>query len=210
MEKKLKDIFNGRKRLNLGCESEYKEGWVNVDFDKRYKADVYCDLNKFPYPFKDNEFDGILASAILEHLDDVYKVMMELYRISKNNGLIYILVPHTSDPFRHVEFEHKHFFSILSFGEPWVNKELYPYFKVIKRKISFTRINFKFMNFLNPLINLFPRVYERLFSYWLPSSVVVFILRVKKDEEFHKRQLERIKLMEKKLSIDNLRFIKEI
>ena len=140
--------------LNLGCEREYRESndfinWTNLDFDKRVKADVYQDLNKFPWLFKDNKFDVILASGILEHLDNTSKVMMEMYRICKDKGVIYIMVPHASEILNSwTDLEHKRPFLYHSFGEWWTNKELYPYFEIIKRKISFTRINLKFMNIL--------------------------------------------------------------
>jgi len=204
------------KGLNLGCEKEYRESndsinWINLDFDKRYKADVRYDLRKFPWKFKDNEFDMILASGIIEHLTDISKVFMEMYRVSKHGGLIYIMVPHASEILNSWgDLEHKRPFLYCSFGEWWANKDLYPYFEVIKRKISFTRLNFKFMNFLNPIINLFPKIYERLFSGILPSGVVVFILKVRKDKEFQEKQRKYIDKMEEKQLIDNLKFIKEI
>ena len=197
-------------KLNLGCENEYIPGWINLDFDKSSKADVYWDLNQFPYPFKDNTFDEILASCVLEHLDDMPRTMKELYRIGKQNCMIYIETPHFSNPFRHAEFEHKNAFSWFSFGEWFTNKEIYHLFEVVKKKLTFTRINYKFMNkILNGIINLHPVVYERLFSYILPCSDIVYILKVRKDEEFAK---EKIEYMRKKgdFQVDNLKFIKEI
>jgi len=197
-------------KLNLGCENEYLEGWINIDFDKRVKSDFCFDLNKVPYFFEENSVDEVLASGILEHLDNVSEVMMELYRICKHKAKIYILVPHFSDPFKHTEFEHKHFFSHQSFGEWWCNKELFPYFKVLKKKISFTRVNFRFMNILNPIINLFPRIYERLFAYSLPSSTIIYVLEVRKDKEFQREKKVELDYMEDKNKVNNLRFIKEI
>jgi len=200
------------KKLNLGCEKEYRKEWVNLDFDERVKADVYWDLNKFPYPFKDDSFEEILASSVLEHLDNIYSVMMELHRIGKDKGLIYVYSPHTSCPFLSwTEFEHKNAFSYMSFGEWFVNKELYPYFEVLKKKIVFTRINFKFLNkILNPIINMFPVVYERLFSGILQSSGMVYILRIRKDKQFQESKMRRMNVLESRTIDDNLKFIKEI
>lgn len=199
------------KQLNLGCEKEYREGWVNLDSDKKVKADVYHNLNKFPYPFKDNEFDEILCSHVLEHLEDLIKVMKELYRISKPGCLLYITSPHCSDPLKWSDLTHKHCFSYSTLGEWYHNKDLYPLFEVLKKKISFTRVNFPFLNkLLNPLINLKPMMYERLFSGILPSAVVVYILKVRKDKEFQLKMLQHMRKMESKQKIDNLKFIKEI
>jgi len=98
------------RKLNLGCGSFKKKGYVNVDHDRRVKPDVKYDLNKIPYPFKKNEFDLIEADHVLEHLKNPFKVMKELHRISKNNSLIIIKVPHFSRGFTHAE--HKRGFDV--------------------------------------------------------------------------------------------------
>jgi predicted SAM-dependent methyltransferase len=122
-------------KLNLGCENEYRKGWVNLDIDKKAKADVYHNLNTFPYPFKNDEFDVVLASHILEHLEDVEKVMKEIYRICKNRGQVYLEVPHFSNPFGlSSQLDHKHLFSYVTFGEWHCNKELFTMFEVMKKK----------------------------------------------------------------------------
>jgi len=197
------------KKLNIGCEADYLPGWVNLDFDKRVKADVYHDLNKFPYPFKDSEFDIVLASGVLEHLKDIIKAMKELHRITKRGGRIYIMVPHFSDPTQHAESEHKQTFSYHSFGDPFWNKEFYPLFLVLRRRLSFTRINFSFLNkFLNPLLNLFPTIYERLFTGFIQCATVNFVLEVRKDKKFFDGRTKRMEFLERKINIDNLKFIK--
>ena len=63
------------KKLNLGCGIDYQEGFINVDFHSHINIDVVHDLNCFPYPFKDGEFDYIVASHILEHLDKPFLLM---------------------------------------------------------------------------------------------------------------------------------------
>jgi len=98
------------KKLNLGCGEFKKEGYVNVDYFSVSAPDIKHDLNKFPYPFKDNEFGLIESSHLLEHLDDPFRVMKELYRISKNDGIIIIRVPHFSRGFTHPE--HKRGFDV--------------------------------------------------------------------------------------------------
>ena len=87
------------KKLNLGCGFFKKEGFVNLDFSKDVNPDVVHDLNKFPYPFKDNEFDLIEADHVLEHLNEPFSVMKELRRITKQNGTIIIRVPHATRGF---------------------------------------------------------------------------------------------------------------
>jgi hypothetical protein len=67
------------KRLNLGAGVDIKQGYINTYITPGRGIDVVHDLNTFPYPFRDNEFDEILAYSILEHVDDLVKTMDELY-----------------------------------------------------------------------------------------------------------------------------------
>ena len=103
------------KKLNLGCGRDTKKSYVNIDRMKVDGVDVIHDLNKFPYPFKDNTFDEIYCKHILEHLDDFTLVMDELYRISKNNAIIHIRVPFYNSYHAFRDPTHKTFFSYDTF-----------------------------------------------------------------------------------------------
>lgn len=93
-------------KLNLGSGEDYKEGFVNVDWQPLTKADVEHNLNVFPYPFEDNSFDYIEAFHVLEHLDRPFNVMKELHRILKPGGKLVVKVPHFSRGFTHAEHAH--------------------------------------------------------------------------------------------------------
>ena len=93
-------------KLHLGCGEIKKEGYINIDWKKSTYPDVLYDLNKHPYPFKDNTFEVIEAIHVLEHLDKPFEVMMELHRILKHRGKLLIKVPHFSRGFSHAEHVH--------------------------------------------------------------------------------------------------------
>ncbi len=97
---------NFLKKLNLGCGEAKKDGYVNIDWQPIVKPDILHNLNVFPYPFSDNDFDLIEAFHILEHLDKPFLVMKELHRILKPGGILIIKVPHFSRGFTHVEHTH--------------------------------------------------------------------------------------------------------
>lgn len=103
------------KKLNLGCGRDYREGWINLDFNKEVKADIYHDLEKFPYPFKDNEFDLIYLDNVLEHVKDIFKCIDELWRISKPEAIIIIFVPHFSGIYATKHLAHYHQFGMGTF-----------------------------------------------------------------------------------------------
>jgi SAM-dependent methyltransferase len=170
------------KRLNLGCGLDIRKGHVNMDILALKGIDVVHDLNKIPYPFKDNEFDVIFASHVLEHVDDLVKVMAELKRICKNGARIIIRGPHFSSGLGYRDPTHKRLFSIFTF-DYFSEYSFYqlPNFKIIKRKLNFTRWAYPFLNkFFNPLVNFNQAMYER-FWYWLiPCSEVIIELEVEK------------------------------
>ena len=99
-------------KLNLGAGADYREGWVNVDFNEDGgKQDVICDLSK-EVPFEDNSIDEILMDNFLEHMhkDKYFWFMDELHRICKPEAIINIYVPHCTSPFAFGHPAHYNFF----------------------------------------------------------------------------------------------------
>jgi predicted SAM-dependent methyltransferase len=88
------------KMLNLGCGFDKRLGYVNADNFMECEPDILCDLESFPWPFPDGEFDYILMKHVLEHVGSEFpvfkRIMQELYRIVAPNGIIEIHVPHFS------------------------------------------------------------------------------------------------------------------
>jgi predicted SAM-dependent methyltransferase len=98
------------KKLNVGCGQDIRKGWVNLDCHNRYGGvNVVYDLSKIAYypffklfdlkvekpsmPFKDNSFDYILCSHVLEDFPDPLPFMEEFIRLTKPKGLIEIRTP---------------------------------------------------------------------------------------------------------------------
>ncbi|MDP4039340.1 MAG: methyltransferase domain-containing protein [Candidatus Pacearchaeota archaeon] len=174
------------KKLNVGCAGDIKKGFVNLDFVKQEGVDVVHDLNKFPWPFKEDTFDEIYASHVLEHINDLVKVMEEIHRISKKGAKIIIRGPHFSCGVSYRDPTHKRFFSYFTF-EYFCNPEEYykrkeiGLFEIKRRKLNFTRLAFKSLNkIFNPVINSNPEIYERFFCWILPCSGALFELEVVK------------------------------
>lgn len=82
-------------KLNLGCGYDNKEGYINVDISKNVKPDVVHDLNKTPYPFKENSITEIYARDVLEHFprEKLMPILEEWYRISKPGAKWIIRTP---------------------------------------------------------------------------------------------------------------------
>ncbi|MBA7579795.1 hypothetical protein ES708_21671 [subsurface metagenome] len=78
--------------MDLGYSKRKQKGAMGIDISKDTDVDVVHDLNVFPYPFTDNEFDYIGADNVIEHIDSAVKVLEELHRISKNGATIKIVI----------------------------------------------------------------------------------------------------------------------
>ena len=80
------------KKLNLGCGSDIREGYVNIDLYND-KADLQCDVTALPY--EDSSIDEIFASHIIEHFDfqQSWAVLAEWYRVLKPGGMLKIETP---------------------------------------------------------------------------------------------------------------------
>ena len=96
------------KKLNFGAGKDVREGWDNVD-----RKDF--DFNKFPYPIKANVYDEIEARQVLQLLDNPERVLQELWRISKNNSIIYIQTAYFNNKGAHNDIKTKYYFNENSF-----------------------------------------------------------------------------------------------
>ena len=64
--------------------------YVSIDL-KSPLADIKANL--YNLPFKENCFDLILCNHVLEHIEDDYKALNELYRVIKNKGTLIAQIP---------------------------------------------------------------------------------------------------------------------
>ena len=80
--------------LDIGCgygASKYANVVCDVqDLSGYYKKKLFIKLNEKKLPFKDKEFDFVIASHVMEHVDDVEFFIAELERVSKQG---YIELP---------------------------------------------------------------------------------------------------------------------
>lgn len=167
------------KKLNIGCGKESKIGYINLDIADLDGVDIVHNLNKYPWPFKDNEFDEIYCSHVLQQLDDIIKPLEEIYRIAKNKANVIIKVPifpgilAMSDPM------HRQFYTYMTFNyfEPQ-NKGLDYYskakFKILKREIIFH----KALRFLNSIVNS-SKFIQKFHSVFLSFLIPAIILEIK-------------------------------
>ncbi len=188
------------RKLNLGSGEFLKEGYVNVDFTSISEPDVRHDLNRFPYPFEDDHFDVIEADHVLEHLENAFRVVEELYRIARHGATIHLRVPHFSRGFTHAD--HKRGFDVTfplyfnpDFKPGYQNIPLklekmrlrwfaQPYMKKTVLPVSVYYVGRALGAFFDFFANLSPWICSRLWCFWVGGfEEIEFVFRVDKNLE---------------------------
>lgn len=70
--------------------------YVGVDFVQGKGVDVVID-DPYKLPFDDETFDFVVSSSCFEHSEMFWLLMLELLRITKPDGLIYVNAPSNAD-----------------------------------------------------------------------------------------------------------------
>ena len=83
--------------LDVGCGINKFAGAIGIDRNPASRADVLCDLDRFPYPFRDSSFDRLRAVHVIEHVGDVLRTMEEFHRLLIPGGQVLIVTPHYTD-----------------------------------------------------------------------------------------------------------------
>jgi predicted SAM-dependent methyltransferase len=167
------DFGCGNNKINLKkAENYFHEGMIiqkikiiGIDNRKISDANIITDL-KNKTKFQDNYADVVYSAYLLEEMEDSLKVINEMVRITKSNGLIHLKLPHytsNSMAWKHI---HKGF-SIKQF-------EKIPNTRVEKIKLNYmytTFSRFFLKEEINKIISFFanlnPKFCERFWIYWV-------------------------------------------
>lgn len=189
--------------LNLGCGDATMPNAINIDSINLPNVNMVLNLEKFPYPFKENSVDEIHLYFVLEHLVNHLGVMQELYRILKKGGVLYIRVPHGSSIHGGWgEFTHQRGYCWGSFDIfSDTSKRAYysnVRFKTLKKRCKyfltypydFYKYNTwipswekawyaifikAYVNTVQFLIDLSPVIFERFWLYWVGGAAEVYV-----------------------------------
>lgn len=179
------------RKLNLGCGNSSLAGYINADIIAVPGVDKIFDCNEFPYPFPENSFDEILCNNVLEHLDNLARVMEELYRIGAPNCRILIFAPHFSSNHAFADPTHRHFFAWTSF-EYFCNNSSSGIqthygtgkFNIVSRKLVFSKGPVLFFNyFMEWLANKIPVFYEGTVLRAFPAEHLELVLEIPKKKK---------------------------
>ena len=175
------------KTLDVGCGINKLPGSIGIDRNPASRADVICELDQFPYPFRDSSFDRLQAVHVIEHVGDVMKTMEEFHRLLKPGGEALIVTPHYTDFSSFCDPTHRwhlNSFSLRYFGEDnagygYYSKVRFEEISVHVKLLALWRwLGFQF------LVNTFPRYrrfWEHYLCYIVRGKVIEWRLRAMKD-----------------------------
>ena len=129
------------KSLDVGCGTNKHPGAIGLDFNPRTSADVIHDLGVFPYPFADDEFDFVISRHTVEHIPDVMNFVSELWRITKNGGIIELVTPHYTNPDWANDPTHRNHFNSYSFNTFIADRQVFDFYTDVRLKPLDTHVS---------------------------------------------------------------------
>lgn len=155
----------GKKALDIGCRDGYwsevlkKKGYKtkSLDIEPHYKSAIKCDVED-GIPFKDNSFDLVWCTEVIEHLKNPRFLISEIDRVAKKDSTVIITTPNSAwwgywilkmfgvSPKSVQNKDHKQFFNIKSIKKIAPEYRVYGYFPYA---FLFLRIRY-FIGFLSP------------------------------------------------------------
>lgn len=93
-KRKCKILELGSQNVNGSLRDFSKKNWkyVGADMVEGEGVDIVVDIGK-PLPFEDKSFDYIVTSSVFEHDQFFWETFLELVRLTKIGGYIYINAP---------------------------------------------------------------------------------------------------------------------
>jgi SAM-dependent methyltransferase len=173
-----------RLTLDVGCGINKLNGAVGIDRNPDSQADVICDIDRFPYPFRDDSFDHIHAAHVIEHVADVLRTMEEFHRLVRPGGTVFLATPHYTDFSSFCDPTHRwhlNSFSFRYFGSNHGGFQYYSRAKFREKKLHvrllmlWRYVGFEFLVNVSPRFRLF---WEHYLCYVVRGKVMEFEFEV--------------------------------
>ena len=91
-------VGDGRMQRNLVAHGVHQRALYGVDFTDNLKHSVghkvFADAHTLPFP--DNTFDIVYSLGVIEHSENIEKILSEHLRVLKQGGYFFITTPHLS------------------------------------------------------------------------------------------------------------------
>jgi SAM-dependent methyltransferase len=181
------NILGDQKALDVGCGSRKLPGALGIDILKTPEVDIVFNLSEFPWPLGDNEFDIVLMSHSLEHMNDLLATLSEVHRISRSGAHIVIQVPYFRSTDAFTDPTHRHFFTSQSLDYFCVEEDITTDCGASYVPFRFRKLGFWYGGgashnplrmFLKTFMHRQPHFYDQYLSLLVPVATVTWELEV--------------------------------
>jgi SAM-dependent methyltransferase len=77
-------------KLDIGCDSNKREGFLGVDINAGRDVDFVMDVCKLE--FEENSVDEVFSRRCIQHVEDDKKALSEIFRVLTPNGTFTLIV----------------------------------------------------------------------------------------------------------------------
>ncbi len=191
------------KSLDLGCGRNKAKGAVGVDIWRGSDADVLADLSGPHLPFRDNVFERVKMTHVIEHIWDTVHLMEEIGRVTVDCAIVEGATPHFSSSGSYADPTHCHHFACRTFDyfsfsagrRGYINRILrflYNPGKIRLRTSGPTRFRKEYVRLrfnrvfawigIERIANNYPELYEAFFAGLIPAREILFQLKTVKKQ----------------------------
>ena len=117
----LNAVLNGPNPVvvELGCGDKAKsfseDGRIGIDLVDLENVDIVANLEEGLAFLPDASVDKLYARSLLEHINNFDRLLTEVIRVLKSDGVCHLLVPHFSNPYHYSDPTHVRFFGLYNF-----------------------------------------------------------------------------------------------
>lgn len=105
-----------RVELELGCgNTKRNREALGVDLLDYPDVDIVGDVYEALASFPDRSVDAVFSYHFVEHVPDLPRLLSELARIVKPDGMVEFVAPHFSNPYYYSDPTHRYFFGLYTF-----------------------------------------------------------------------------------------------
>ena len=105
--------------VELGCGDKAaplsEDGRIGIDLVDLPHVDIVANLEEGLSFLPDASVDKLYARSLFEHINNFDRLLSEVIRVLKNDGVCHLMVPHFANPYHYSDPTHVRFFGLYSF-----------------------------------------------------------------------------------------------
>jgi SAM-dependent methyltransferase len=101
-------------KVDLGCGTSKKLGYIGLDLMPFGEVDIVCNL-EHGIPVRNNVVTSVYSNQVLEHIENTVLIMQEIFRVCKPGARVTLRVPYYTSIGAFKDPTHKSFFTEETF-----------------------------------------------------------------------------------------------